>query len=314
MGSLEGRIAVITGAGRGLGREHALLFAAEGARVVVNDPGGSSDGSGTDDVSVAEEVVAEILAAGGEAIADHEDVADWDGAGRLISGAIDHFGALDILVNNAGILRDRMFVNMSLAEWDDVIRVHMRGHFCPTRFAADYWRTCSKGGNPRAANVVNTSSSSGLIGNTGQANYAAAKAGIAALGVVLAEELARYGVRVNTIAPGARTRLLTQTFGEADSPFAAPTDENEFDYWHPANVSPLVAYLATADCAFTGATFFVKAGEVEVASGWHTTATVEKVGRWTVQELAAALPPAVARAAATQPHGPMVMEPGCSTS
>ena len=206
MGALDGRVAVITGAGRGIGREHALLFAAEGAKVVVNDLGGSVDGSG-DDRSAAEQVVAEIEAAGGQAVANDDDVADWEGGKRLIEAAIETFGDLHVLVNNAGILRDRVLINMTEQEWDSVIHVHLKGHFVPTRHAAAYWREQTKAGQPVHAAVVNTSSTSGLLGNPGQTNYGAAKAGIAAFTVIAAEELARYGVRVNAIAPAARTRM-----------------------------------------------------------------------------------------------------------
>src|SRR6476659_11427275 len=196
MGALDGRVAIITGAGRGLGREHALLFAAEGAKVVVNDLGGEADGSG-DDATPAQQVVAEIEAMGGEAVANGDNVADWDGAQRLVQTAIDTFGDLHVLVNNAGILRDRVIVNMTEQEWDAVIHVHLKGHFCPTRHAAAYWREQSKAGKEVKANIVNTASTSGLLGNPGQANYGAAKAGIGAFTVICAQELQRYGVKVN---------------------------------------------------------------------------------------------------------------------
>ncbi len=204
MGELEGRVAIITGAGRGIGREHALFFAAEGAKVVVNDLGGAVDGSG-DDRSPAQQVVDEITAAGGQAVANADDVCDWEGGQRLIATAVEAFGDLHVLVNNAGILRDRVLVNMSEADWDSVIHVHLKGHFVPTRHAAAYWRARTKEGKEVRASVVNTSSTSGLLGNPGQANYGAAKAGIAAFTTIVADELVRYGVRVNAIAPAART-------------------------------------------------------------------------------------------------------------
>src|SRR5919106_318380 len=239
MGALDGRVAIITGAGRGIGREHALLFAQEGAKVVVNDLGGAIDGSG-DDRTPAEQVVDEIKAMGGEAIANADNVADWEGGQRLVQAAIETFGDLHVLVNNAGILRDRVLVNMTEQEWDAVIEVHLKGHFCPTRFAANYWREKSKAGQQVKASVINTSSTSGLLGNPGQANYGAAKSGIATFGIITAQELGRYGVRVNTIAPAARTRLTEATPGLGDI-VKPPSDEAQFDVWDPANISPLVA-------------------------------------------------------------------------
>ena len=288
MGALEGRVAIITGAGRGLGREHALLFAAEGARVVVNDLGGAIDGSG-DDRSAAEQVVDEIRASGGDAIANGDDVAAWDGAQRLVASAIETFGELHVLVNNAGILRDRMLVNMSEEDWDSVIHVHLKGHFLPTRFAAAHWREQAKEGKAVNAAIVNTSSTSGLLGNPGQTNYGAAKAGIAAFTVIAAQELSRYGVRVNAIAPAARTRMTEQTPGLGDI-VAAPRDPGTFDVWNPANVAPLVAYLSTAECPLTGKVLFVQGGEVRVFQPWTRAASVDKKDRWTVEELAKQLP------------------------
>ena len=202
MGALDGRVAIITGAGRGLGREHALLFAAEGAKVVVNDLGGAPDGGGSDR-SAAEQVVDEIAAMGGHAVANADDVADWEGGQSLITSAIDAFGRLDVLVNNAGILRDRVLVNMSEAEWDSVVNVHMKGHFVPTRWAATYWREQVKAGEEVKASIIHTSSTSGLLGNPGQTNYGAAKAGIGSFSIICAKELARYGVRSNCISPAA---------------------------------------------------------------------------------------------------------------
>jgi NAD(P)-dependent dehydrogenase (short-subunit alcohol dehydrogenase family) len=286
-GALTGRVAIITGAGRGLGREHALLFAREGAKVVVNDLGGAADGSGSD-LTAAEQVVNEITGMGGEAIANGDNVAEWEGAQRLVASAVDAFGDLHVLVNNAGILRDRVIVNMTEAEWDAVVAVHLKGHFCPTRFAAAYWREQTKSGREVSAAIVNTSSGSGLHGNAGQANYAAAKAGIAALTVVSARELQRYGVRANAIAPVARTRLTESTPGLAEF-VKAPDDPGQFDVWDPANVSPLVAYLATAGCPFTGQVFAIRGGEVGFYDGWTVAQKREKDDRWTVDELGAAL-------------------------
>jgi len=285
MGALEGRVAVITGSGRGIGREHALLFAAEGAKVVVNDVGTAMDGSGSD-LSPAEQVVAEITAAGGSAVANHDDVADWEGGKRLIDTALSAFGELHVLVNNAGILRDRVLVNMSVEEWDSVIHVHLKGHFVPTRHAAAHWREETKAGREVRAAVINTSSTSGLLGNPGQTNYGAAKAGIAAFSVICAQELSRYGVRVNAIAPAARTRMTQSTPGLAEI-VGPPEDAGHFDVWDPANVSPLVAYLATEDCPASGRVFYVQGGTIRTFQNWTMTDTVEKQGRWNVAELQA---------------------------
>jgi NAD(P)-dependent dehydrogenase (short-subunit alcohol dehydrogenase family) len=287
VGALEGRVAIITGAGRGLGREHALLFAAEGAKVVVNDLGSSIDGAGKD-VTPAQQVVDEITAAGGEAVANGDDVADWEGARRLIDQAVETFGGLHVLVNNAGILRDRMLVNTTEQEWDDVVKVHLKGHFCPTRWAAVHWRSRAKAGDPVKATIINTSSGSGLHGQVGQTNYAAAKAGIATMSVVAARELERYGVRVNAIAPLARTRLMATVAGMAGR-IEQPTDHDEFDEWAPGNVSPLVAYLATAECPFTGQVFAVRGGRVGLYQGWAVTRRAETDRRWEIDELQAAL-------------------------
>jgi NAD(P)-dependent dehydrogenase (short-subunit alcohol dehydrogenase family) len=276
LGSLDGRIAIITGAGRGLGRAHALLFAAEGARVVVND------------LDAADPVVEEIRAAGGEAVANHDDVADWAAGERLVASAIDAFGGLDVLVNNAGILRDRALVNMSEEEWDEVTTVHLKGHFVPSRWAATYWREQAKAGTPRAASLINTSSTSGLLGNPGQTNYGAAKAGVAAFSSICAQELSRYGVRSNCIVPAARTRLTEATPGLSDM-VAPPGDGAGFDVWDPANVSPIVAHLAAADCALNGRTLFVQGGAIRFMEGWRFTETIEQERRWSVEEVAAAL-------------------------
>jgi NAD(P)-dependent dehydrogenase (short-subunit alcohol dehydrogenase family) len=287
MGALDGRVAINTGAGRGLGREHALLFAAEGAKVVVNDLGGAADGTGGDR-SPAEEVVSEIEAMGGEALANGDNVADWEGGQRLINAAIERFGDLDILVNNAGILRDRVLVNMTEAEWDAVVAVHMKGHFVPTRWAATYWREQFKAGVTKPRNLVHTSSTSGLFSNPGQSNYGAAKSGIATFSQIVAKELSRYEVKSNCIAPAARTRLTLATPGLGEM-IKEPEKSDEFDVWDPANVSPLVAYLASADCAFTGETFFVQGVQVKKFQSWTFADSVERDDRWTVSERAEAL-------------------------
>ncbi len=287
MGALDGRVAIITGAGRGIGREHALLFAAEGARVVVNDLGGANDGSGAD-VTPAQEVAAEIRAVGGQAIVNGDDVADWEGGQRLVNSAIEAFGDLDILVNNAGILRDRVLVNMTEAEWDSVISVHLKGHFVPTRWAATYWREQHKAGVVRPRNLVHTSSTSGLFSNPGQSNYGAAKSGIATFSQIVAKELVRYNVRSNCIAPGARTRLTLATPG-LDQMIAPPSEAGAFDAWDPANISPLVAYLASDACAFNGETFLVQGGTVTRVETWATGPSIEQENRWTVADLAEAI-------------------------
>jgi len=289
MGSLEGRVAIITGAGRGIGREHALFFAGEGAKVVVNDLGGANDGTGTD-LTPAQQVVAEIIELGGEAVVNGDDVADWEGAQRMVNTAIETFGDLDILVNNAGILRDRVLVNMTEEEWDAVIAVHLKGHFAPTRWAAAYWREQFKSGVDKPRNIVHTSSTSGLFSNPGQSNYGAAKTGIATFSQIAAKELARYNVKSNTIAPGARTRLTMATPGLED---IMKAKEGAFDQWDPANISPLVAYLASAGCLFSGETFLVQGGNVTIIESWTRGAGVDQDAKWTVPELAAALAPLV---------------------
>jgi NAD(P)-dependent dehydrogenase (short-subunit alcohol dehydrogenase family) len=289
MGALDGRVAIITGAGRGIGREHALLFAREGAKVVVNDLGGAADGTGGD-VTPAQQVVDEIVGSGGEAVANGDNVASWEGAQRLVNSAIEAFGDLDVLVNNAGILRDRVVVNMTEEEWDAVIAVHLKGHFAPTRWAAAYWREQHKAGVVKPRNLVHTSSTSGLFANPGQANYGAAKSGIATLSQICAKELTRYGVKSNCIAPAARTRLTLATPGLGDM-IQAPAEGAAFDVWDPANVSPLVAYLATAACPFNGETFFVQGGSVRIVKTWEFGEGVEKSERWTVGGLGEALAP-----------------------
>jgi NAD(P)-dependent dehydrogenase (short-subunit alcohol dehydrogenase family) len=286
MGALEGRVSIITGAGRGIGREHALLFASEGALVVVNDFGGNPDGSGSDSTPAAG-VVAEIEAAGGRAVANTDDVTSEEGARHLVESAVDVFGRLDVLVNNAGILRDRMMVNMSPSEWDDVIRVHLRGHFLPTHFAARHWRDRSKAGEKLAASVINTSSTSGLFGLAGQTNYGAAKMGIAAFTIIAQMELGRYGVRLNAIAPAARTRLTSDIPGSEERERVAQEAvvRTGWDPRDPANISPFVGYLATEHCPMEGRVFFVRGGQIQLLQPFSVLDGIEKVGRWSVAEL-----------------------------
>jgi NAD(P)-dependent dehydrogenase (short-subunit alcohol dehydrogenase family) len=274
-------VAIITGAGRGIGREHALLFAKEGAQVVVNDLGGNPDGTGADRAP-AQQVVDEIKEAGGEAVANYDDVADWEGAQHLINQAVETFGDLHVLVNNAGILRDRMLANMSEEEWDAIMRVHLKGHFSPTRWAAAYWRDQAKAGAEIPRAVINTSSTSGLFGNRGQTNYGAAKTGIATFSIIADAELARYGVRVNAIAPAAATRL-TATIPR-DQPQQAPPEE-QWTQMHPGNISPFVAYLATESCPIHGRVFFVYGGQVFLFKPFSIVDEISKEGFWTVEEL-----------------------------
>ncbi|GJM36951.1 MAG: putative short-chain dehydrogenase/reductase [Acidimicrobiales bacterium] len=287
MGTLDGRVMIITGAARGMGREHALLCAAEGAHVVVNDLGCGADGQGVDP-TLAAAVVEEIEASGGVAIANTDDVATMGGAANLVQQAVDVFGDVHVLVNNAGVLRDRMFVNMSEDDWDVAIRGHLKSVFCPTRAASERWRTRSKAGDQVAASVISMSSTSGLLGAVGQSNYGAAKAGIAALTVILAEELGRYGVRVNALTPVARTRMTEGAPGIADM-VRVPEDPSAFDIYHPGNVAPFVAWLATEACPVTGEVYYVKGGQVGQYSGWEYTTVLERDARWNVAELAAAM-------------------------
>jgi NAD(P)-dependent dehydrogenase (short-subunit alcohol dehydrogenase family) len=288
MGVLQGRVAVITGAGRGIGREHALLFAKEGASVVVNDFGGDNTGERADE-GPAHQVVEEIVAGGGRAVANTESVADWNGAKRIVQQAIDEFGRLDVLVNNAGILRDSFIASMEESQWDAVIAVHLKGHFAMLRHAAEYWKTQSKAGDQPNAAVINTASGSGTtIPNPGQANYGSAKAAIAALTLVAAEELERYGVRVNAITPIARTRLTLATPGMGS--LMSEPDEGELDLLSPANISPLVAYLATEKCPVTGRVYAVQGGAISRLSGWRDDETIETDGLWDIDDIAARLP------------------------
>ncbi|MGW0809412.1 SDR family oxidoreductase [Nonomuraea sp. NPDC002799] len=275
MGICAGRVVIVTGAGRGIGREHALEFARQGARVVVNDLGTGRHGDGASG-GPALEVAAEIQAAGGQAVANCDDVSDWDGAARLVKTAVSAYGTLDVLVNNAGFLRDRMLVSMTEQDWDDVVRVHLKGHFLPLRQAAAYWRERSKAGDRVAGRVINTSSGAGLVGSVGQGNYAAAKAGIAALTQVAAAELARYGVTVNAIAPAARTRMTEDVFAAT---MARP--QSGFDPMHPANIAPLVVWLGSEESAHvTGRVFEVEGGAISLATGWRHGPGVDRDERW----------------------------------
>jgi NAD(P)-dependent dehydrogenase (short-subunit alcohol dehydrogenase family) len=269
----------VTGAGRGIGREHALLLAAQGARVVVNDLGGSMDGTGSD-TGPAHDVVDEITTQGGQAVANTDDVSDFAGAEKLIGTAIEAFGRLDVLVNNAGILRDRMLVNMSEAEWDAVIRVHLKGHAAPARHAMAWWRERSKAGHRVKASVIHTTSLAGLVGNFGQANYAAAKLGVVGLSRTVAIEGRKYGVRSNAVSPSARTRIETSL---------KPPPPGTFDVFDPANVSPLIAWLALADCPATGQVFQAYGNRVEVIQPSAVAVDVRTDGQWSVAALDRAL-------------------------
>jgi NAD(P)-dependent dehydrogenase (short-subunit alcohol dehydrogenase family) len=281
MGHLDGRVVIVTGAGRGIGREHALLFAQEGASVVVNELGGGQDGEGAAS-GPAQQVVEQLKAAGGQAVANGADVADEVGAKRIVAAALEAFGRLDGLVNNAGILRDRVLVNIEDADWDLVVRVNLRGTFLMTREAARYWREQSKAGAEVAGSVVNTSSESGVFGNPGQANYAAAKAAVAALTQVASKELQRYGVRVNAILPQARTRLTEGAFGDA-----LAAKEGEFDRMNPANVSPFVGYLLSSACPLSGEVFLVGGSRVQRIQPWTKDPGWKLMaeGRWTIEAL-----------------------------
>ena len=270
-GICDGRVCVVTGAGRGIGREHALMLAEQGAKVVVNDLGGEMDGTGKPTAGPATDVVEEIAAAGGEAVANGDDVSSFEGAERMIGQAIETFGGLDVVINNAGILRDRMLVNMTEAEWDAVIAVHLKGTFGPSRFAAAYWREQAKAGEAVDGRIINTSSPSGLYGNPGQTNYGAAKAGIAAFTIIAARELGRYGVTVNAIAPAALTRM-TENLGMGDA-----TDEQR-EQMSPRWIAPIVVWLASPESKdVTGRVFDVSGRALSVSEGWHRGPTVEPV-------------------------------------
>ncbi len=283
MGVFDGKVAVVTGAGRGIGREEAMLLAAEGAHVVVNDMGGAADGAGSD-TGPAQLVVDEIVAAGGAATANTADISTWAGGEALVNQAVEHFGGLDVVVNNAGILRDRLSFNMTESEWDAVIAVHLKGHFAVARFAGAYWRARSKeSGEPTGAAIVNTASESGLYGNAGQANYAAAKAGIASLTIVLARELERFGVRVNAIAPVARTRLTEAIAGDYMKP-----DESGFDRFDPANVAAVACWLASdAAAGISGQVVKVQGGQLQLLEGWRPLTEVNDDKPWTLESVSA---------------------------
>jgi len=282
MPNLTGKVAIVTGAGRGIGRAHALALAAAGAKVVVNDLGAAVSGEGAD-LSPAEQVAEEIRDAGGEAVANGENVADFAGAERMVQHALDAFGRLDILVNNAGILRDRMLVNMTEAEWDAVIAVHLKGHFAPTRHAAAYWRKRAKAGEKLRARVINTSSPSGVFGNVGQANYGAAKAGIAGFTIIVAQELQRYGVTVNCLAPNARTRMTEETFDMGERP-------EGWDPLDPANVATVAVALCADEAQHvTGQVFHIWGGAVNVLRGWSAGELLEAPEGWEPDALLAEL-------------------------
>src|SRR5580693_8573535 len=282
MGLLDGKVAVVTGAGRGIGREEALVLAGQGARVIVNDVGAGLHGESSQDAHPADEVVALIKERGGEAAVNGDDISTWAGGKGLVEQAIDTFGALDILVNNAGILRDKMSFNMDESDWDDVIRVHLKGHFALSHFAAVQWRNRAKAGEDVTGRIINTASEAGLFGNAGQANYGAAKAGIAAMTIILGRELERYGVTVNAISPRARTRMTEDLFGDM-----AKAEEGKFDAVAPENVAPLVAFLASDEAAdVNGQNFVVFGGSVWVMAGWQPAGELKRDSRWTPKELA----------------------------
>jgi NAD(P)-dependent dehydrogenase (short-subunit alcohol dehydrogenase family) len=299
MGLLDGRVVIVTGAGRGIGAAHALAFAAEGARVVVNDIGVALDGTGQGAESPAHAIAEQIKAAGGEAVVNGDDIADWNGAQNLIQTAVDTFGGLDVLVNNAGFVRDRMLANTSEEEWDAVVRVHLKGHFAVARFAAEHWRERANAGDAVDARIVNTSSGAGLLGSVGQSAYSAAKAGIATLTLVQAAELGRYGVTANAIAPSARTRMTETVFADT---MAAPGDPGAFDAMAPENVAPLVVWLGSPQSAHvTGRVFEVEGGRVSVADGWQHGPAVDNGARWDPAELGPVVDDLLAKAPAPAP-------------
>lgn len=283
MGILDGKVAVVTGGARGIGRGEALLLAREGAVVVVNDVGGNWDGTGKDD-RPAQLVVDEIVAAGGKAAANYDDISAWAGAKKLVDQAVETFGDLHVVVNNAGILRDKMLVNMTEEDWDAVIRVHLKGHAAMSHHACVYWRAQGKAGKETYGRIVNTSSEAGLYGNAGQSNYGAAKAAVATLAQVISREMKKYNVTANAIAPRARTRMITETFG--DKFMAAPEDTSAFDTFAPENVAPLVVFLASPLAAhISGQCFVVMGGFIQLMQGWTGVNTIDKGARWEPAEL-----------------------------
>jgi len=284
MGIFEGRTVIITGAARGLGRAYALAFAAEGANVVVNDIGASLGGEGRD-TSAADGVVAEIIAAGGQAVANYEDITDWDAAKRIVDAAVASFGDLHVVVNNAGIVRDRMFVSATLDEWDATMHVHLRGHFCVARHAVDYWRGKQKAGINPDARIINTTSGAGLQGSIAQAAYSTAKGGIAALTLVQAAELGRYGITANALAPAARTRMTEQAFAEKMA-----TETAAFDAMDPANVAPTVVWLGSgASAHVTGCVFELEGGKIMLEDGWREGPYVDPGARWEPSDVGGAV-------------------------
>jgi NAD(P)-dependent dehydrogenase (short-subunit alcohol dehydrogenase family) len=295
-GICEGRVVIVTGAGAGLGRAYALGLAAEGAKVVANDLGVGRQGEQGANQGAAESVVAEIRAAGGQAVANTDDVAEWEAGVRIVQTALDAFGELHAVVNNAGFLRDRMFVSCSPEEWDAVLRVHLRGHFCTTRHAVDHWRAQRKAGRKIDARIINTTSGAGLQGSVGQSAYSAAKGGIATLTLVQAAELARYGITANALAPNARTRMTESVFAEMQR------KENGFDLYAPENMVPLVAWLVSTDSAgVTGQVFELKGGRIHLSQGWTDSPTEDKGARWTASELGPVVRRLLAKRAAAKP-------------
>jgi NAD(P)-dependent dehydrogenase (short-subunit alcohol dehydrogenase family) len=297
-GICDGRVVIVTGAGRGIGRGHALEFARQGAKLVVNDIGAELDGTGVSR-SPAQQVVDDIVAAGGQAVVNRDDVADWEGAQNLVSASLEAFGRLDVVVNNAGIVRDRMFVSCGEDEWDAVIRVHLKGHFAVARFAAEHWRSQAKAGDPVDARIVNTSSGAGLLGSVGQSAYSAAKAGITTLTLVQAAEMGRYGVTANAIAPSARTRMTETVFADV---MAAPDEAGTFDAMAPENVAPLVVWLGSPLSAHvSGRVFEVEGGKVSVADGWQHGPAIDKGARWEPAELGPIVDDLLAKAPSPAP-------------
>lgn len=287
-----GRVVIVTGGGRGIGRGEAVEFARQGAKVVVNDLGGAGDGTGAD-TGPAQEVVEEIRAFGGEAVANTDDVSDFDAAQRIVTQAIETYGRLDTLVNNAGVLRDRMLFNMSPDDFDIVVRVNLRGTFCMARHAAEYWREQAKAGNEMKGRIINTSSASGIYGNVGQTNYGAAKAGVASFTVIAAKELGRYGVNVNALAPGAQSRLIDTIPGErriSTDLLGGGEEEQAWDPRHADNIAPLTVWLGSDECDVTGRVFNVRGGHISVTEGWITGPEVDHGARWDPNELGGVVP------------------------